>query len=202
MITTLIFDLGNVLVKVNHKLLIETLKNAFDNRITFDELKTFLSSSPNLYAYQIGSIDSDQFHRGLQKELNFQIAKDTLKKYWQEILDAIDENVALLPILKQHYKLAIISDTNPWHVDFIREKFNIFEHFRELIFSYEVHLMKPDPQIFELTMKCLESEPETCVYIDDLEHNVEAARQLNMHGIHYKTHPQLVRELRGFEVKF
>lgn len=201
MISTVIFDLGNVLVKVKHKGLLQHLKNELDNRISLDELKALFMSSPACKSYQIGSINSDQFYEQIKRELKLQLSKDIFKKCWQDILGLIDQNVSLLPILKRNYKLAIISDTNPWHIDIIGEKFEIFNYFQVLIFSYDVHLTKPDPRIFRLAMQRTDSEPENCVYIDDLEQNIEAAKKLNMHGILYKTHSELVHELQNLEIK-
>lgn len=57
--------------------------------------------------------------------------------------------------------------------------------FETLVISGEVGLRKPDPEIYLLTAKRLDLPPEECVFIDDLDRNVEAAEQVGMLGIHH-----------------
>ena len=45
--------------------------------------------------------------------------------------------------------------------------------------------MKPERRIYEHALKNLAVRPEECVYIDDIEKYVEAARKLGINGIHY-----------------
>ncbi len=55
--------------------------------------------------------------------------------------------------------------------------------FDDLVISGEVGLRKPDPAIYRLAAERLAVAPEDCVFVDDLERNVEVARELGMIGI-------------------
>lgn len=55
--------------------------------------------------------------------------------------------------------------------------------FDDLVISGEVGLRKPDPAIYRLAAERLAVPPDACVFIDDLERNVEVARELGMVGI-------------------
>jgi putative hydrolase of the HAD superfamily len=51
--------------------------------------------------------------------------------------------------------------------------------------SSEVGIRKPDPRIYQITLERMGGlAPERAVFLDDFETNVEAARQLGLHGIH------------------
>jgi putative hydrolase of the HAD superfamily len=54
--------------------------------------------------------------------------------------------------------------------------------FDVIVRSDEVRLRKPDPEIYRLTARRLEVEPNECVYVDDLLQNVEGARAVGMHA--------------------
>ena len=54
------------------------------------------------------------------------------------------------------------------------------------IFSYEVKMIKPDPAIYKCLIERYGLVPEECIFIDDLEENVEAAKELGIHGIVFK----------------
>ena len=56
--------------------------------------------------------------------------------------------------------------------------------FDVLIDSSEVGIRKPDPRIFQMALEKLGGvSPERSLFLDDLETNVEAARQMGIHGV-------------------
>ena len=54
-----------------------------------------------------------------------------------------------------------------------------FDHYS---YSCDLNSMKPDARIYEHTLQALNVEPRNALFIDDREVNVDAARQLGMHG--------------------
>ena len=58
-------------------------------------------------------------------------------------------------------------------------------HFDDLVLSGEVGLRKPDPAIYRLAAQRLGVRPDDCVFVDDLERNVEVASELGMVGVHH-----------------
>lgn len=57
------------------------------------------------------------------------------------------------------------------------------DHFDVTVISGEVGLRKPDPAIYELAVERLGVPPHACAFVDDLERNVEVARELGMFGV-------------------
>jgi putative hydrolase of the HAD superfamily len=51
------------------------------------------------------------------------------------------------------------------------------------IFSCDVHLAKPDRKIYELLCKKYDLIPQDCVFVDDRQDNVEAAREYGMAAV-------------------
>ena len=58
------------------------------------------------------------------------------------------------------------------------------ELFDVVVDSSVVGLRKPDPRIYELTCERLGLPPEECIFVDDLECNVEAAAALGIEVVH------------------
>lgn len=56
------------------------------------------------------------------------------------------------------------------------------------VISGEVGLRKPDPAIFHHTLTALGTLPAQTVFVDDLQHNVDAARAVGLHGILHTDH--------------
>lgn len=63
------------------------------------------------------------------------------------------------------------------------------------IFSGDVKIIKPEPEIYYLLQTRYQLEPAQTVFIDDLLDNVKAARSLGWQGIHFESALQLQAEL-------
>ena len=78
---------------------------------------------------------------------------------------------------------------------FAQRRFEFLRWFRAIFLSAEVRLVKPDPQIFRLFCEKFALAPERIIYIDDLQHNVDAARTVGMHAIRFNDPVSLRQEL-------
>ncbi|MEI8409233.1 MULTISPECIES: HAD family hydrolase [unclassified Kribbella] len=67
--------------------------------------------------------------------------------------------------------------------------------FDDIVISGEVGLRKPEPEIFLLAARRLDLKAEECVFIDDLELNVQAANALGMTGILHTSYDETLRAL-------
>ena len=79
-----------------------------------------------------------------------------------------------------------------------QRRFEFLKWFRAIFLSAEVRLVKPDPRIFRRFCERFALRPEQIVYIDDLQHNVEAARRIGMRGIRFSDPASLREELVQF----
>lgn len=68
------------------------------------------------------------------------------------------------------------------------------------ILSYKEHLIKPEPEIYQLLLKRYGLKAEESVFLDDTLKNVEAAEEQGIHGIHFLTKEQAEEELRKIGV--
>jgi len=64
------------------------------------------------------------------------------------------------------------------------------------LFSGDVQLVKPEPEIFALLETRYVLEPGRTIFIDDVAGNVAAARSRGWHGIHFESPTQLQGQLR------
>ena len=62
--------------------------------------------------------------------------------------------------------------------------------------SAEAGVMKPDARIFQLALEKLGIAPSESVFLDDFPENVEAARAVGMHAIHFTWPEQALKELQ------
>lgn len=117
---------------------------------------------------------------------------------WHETVgEPIAESVDMLRSLRRNgvrtFALTNFSaETYPLAV----ARFPFLTEFDGTIVSGEERVVKPDPEIYHRLMRRYAIMPARAVFIDDRLENVEAARRLGLHGIHF-VDPLAVRaELR------
>lgn len=106
-------------------------------------------------------------------------------------------NPALTQFLVQmrpRYKLATIC--NGGSREAMNRKFRLHELMDLMVFDEEEGVAKPDAQIYLRTLLRLGVEPAEAVFVDDKVENVEAARHLGMHSIHFQRTEQALAEIQ------
>lgn len=83
--------------------------------------------------------------------------------------------------------------SNSWGADYPREGWD--ELFDGVVISGEVGMRKPEEGIFRHALDLIGLEAHQCVFIDDIEANINAARRLGIHGIHHTEPAATLAEL-------
>ena len=99
-------------------------------------------------------------------------------------------------------KVGLLSNMHPDMVRHCRNQFAWLKSFDFVTFSGEVSLIKPDPKIYEHTLRGLRVTAQEALFLDDREINIRAARSLGIATIHFQSVAQLRSELqaRGFAI--
>ncbi len=63
------------------------------------------------------------------------------------------------------------------------------------VFSCDVKVIKPDPEIYKILFEKYSLTPAECVFIDDNPANIEAAKTLGMQAVHFTSYEQAKKEL-------
>jgi putative hydrolase of the HAD superfamily len=122
-----------------------------------------------------------------------------------EHLEPIPGTLDLLSQLKQltlngrALRLYFLSNMSAPYARTLERKFEFLQWFDGGIFSGDVHLIKPEPAIYQLLQDRYGLDPAQTVFIDDLMGNVQAAQALGWQGIHFESAVQLRRDLAAFE---
>ena len=93
-----------------------------------------------------------------------------------------DELIDFIIKSRASYKTALLSNVSAviWNY-YTPEMLNKLFDVQAL--SYQEGMMKPDHRIYQLTCNRLGVQPDECVFTDDNQANVIAAREVGMHGI-------------------
>jgi putative hydrolase of the HAD superfamily len=85
--------------------------------------------------------------------------------------------------------------SNSWGVSYGYPRHLFPELFDAVVISAEVGMRKPEERIFLLATELIGLEPAECVFIDDIEENVAAARAAGLIGVHHTTARETAEQL-------
>ena len=183
-ISTVFFDLGNVLIDFDpHLMLFHFEKISHKKRA---DLEKILSDFPPWHAYELGKTTTDDFIASLKNELDLFGKKEEIEHACCAIFTLNSQMVSILLALKKRYKLALISNTCHMHFNYLSNQYPIFHLFDKILLSHEVNLKKPDTKIFLKALESMGSKPDESVFIDDILSHIEAAKKCGMKAIHFK----------------
>jgi putative hydrolase of the HAD superfamily len=179
MIRTLLFDLGDVLVKLDFD---RAYRAAAKLRAgSPEEVRRLLHEADLAGPYERGEIDSTEFHRRCDSLLGLGLDFEAFSGLWGDMF-AQDELVSpsFVEALGRNYRLAILSNTNPLHHAWLLPRYPVLDLFSQAILSFEVGAMKPSATIYDAALKATGSRAEECFFTDDREENIEGARALGI----------------------
>lgn len=200
-IKTVIFDLGGVLIDWNPEFVyLEVFKNDrekmqwfFDNICTSDWNENQDAGYPLAKATE-------------ERVALFPEHEELIRMFygrWEEMLgDAIEDTVQILKKLIDSKQFQVVALTNWSHETFpvALEKFDFLHWFEGILVSGEEKTRKPFKDIYELTLERFNIVAEQSVFIDDNLRNINAAKEMGINTIHFKSPEQLKEELKDFDI--
>ena len=134
-----------------------------------------------------GRITAEDFRRELSLLVGRELSMDDCYQAWHGYVDHVPKRnlEAILSLRARGYKVCLLSNTNPFMMqwadnDFDGEGHPIGYFFDAMYLSYECQAMKPRREIFEMMLKGQQAQPEETLFVDDGPRNVEAAKTLGM----------------------
>lgn len=96
---------------------------------------------------------------------------------------------------REDIRLYFLSNMPEPYARSLQQRHDFLQCFDGGMFSGDVQLIKPEAAIFRMLASRYALDPGSTVFIDDLPANVQAARALGWHGIHFESPEQLARSL-------
>lgn len=192
--TAVLFDIGNVFVEWDPRLLYQQL---IDDP---DELEYFLSDVVTL-EWHTEHDRGRPFARGAeilsQRFPEYQDLITAFDKRWSETIGPVMQGTVdvMTKLLEQGIKVYGLTNFSAEKWPEFCRNYDFTDHFEGVVVSGEEKLVKPDPRIFQIAISRFKLDPELTVYVDDRLENVLAAEQLDMIGHHFTDSASLKRSL-------
>jgi putative hydrolase of the HAD superfamily len=201
-IKAIIFDLGNVLLDFDHRIAAERISKFSDK--ASDEIFNLFFDSHLTGLFEEGKVSPQQFFSQVKEMLHLKIDYDEFVPIWNEIFFFTEKNLGVYNLaheLKNCHRLALLSNINILHFEYVKKTFPVFGAFHTLITSFEMGVRKPESQIYKKTLQVLDASPQETFYTDDRPELIKGARDLGIRGFVFKGLKQLKNDLLDSGIK-
>ena len=198
MIKNLLFDFGGVIIPLSPETAMERfealgIKDARQRLGAYGQQGIFRQAED-------GSIDAEGFQRALGKLAQEQghdfgdrepyFTFEQCRWAWTGYAKYVDQvRLQNLLRLKESYQVILLSNTNPFMMDwadsteFSGDGHPIGYYFHKTYYSYQLKDYKPSNTIFQKVLDDAGIRAEETLFLDDGQHNVEAARRVGLHAL-------------------
>lgn len=152
--------------------------------------------------FERGIITPEQFRERVRQHIGKDICDQDIDDAWNALLlDIPKERIKVLEQVKNNYDIFLLSNSNEIHYDIyvrdlqLRFGYREFDQlFHKAYFSFDLHLSKPNVEIFEFVLNQHNLIPEETLFIDDTLMHIEAAQKTGLKTYHL-VKPERIREL-------
>lgn len=189
-IKNIIFDFGGVIMDLHIQRVMDEFLALGGSKDLFP--KQYSQFEGIFQLIDRGEMPIPQFYDAVREQGHIPHAtNEQIRNAWLSLLGPIqDKRFRALSKLKERYSLYILSNANAIHWDYIESTLmryhgeDVNKWFRRIFLSYEMHLEKPEPEIYQTVVREAGIIPQQTLFIDDSELNTSAAAALGFHVLH------------------
>ncbi|MAJ51529.1 MAG: hypothetical protein CMB82_07940 [Flammeovirgaceae bacterium] len=201
-IETIIFDLGEVIIDLDSKRVIDQFQKYSDK--SAKDIIRLISKSQDLVDYEMGKITDTDFCQVVNELLSTELSQTSFEAIWNSFLGNISlDKLHLMLELKKQFKVLILSNTNPIHQrafdrrvgELIPSKM-MSEIVHEAYYSHELGLRKPDLLIYKKVIDLQNLNPTKTLFFDDRIENIIVAQDCGIQAIQVTYSEQILDQLK------
>ncbi len=198
--TTVIFDLGGVLIDWNPRYLFRKIFGA--DEAAMEHFLTHVCNQHWNERQDEGRTFADAVKEAIARHPAHEPHIRAYQERWVETLGGpLNDTVDILTAL--HGRQVPLYALTNWSAETFHHaesRFPFLGHFKGIVVSGVEKLIKPDPRIYRLLLDRYGVPAEAAVYVDDNPKNAQAATDLGLHGIHFTGAKALRSELEKLDL--
>lgn len=199
-IENIVFDVGNVLVKFGWE---DYLKSFGFPKEKYEKIADAVFRSQTWNERDRSDFPEKEYvNRMVESAPEYEADIREVMRRSSECIKEMDYAQTWTKYLKEKgYHLYILSNYSTYMLEQTKKNMSFLKNMDGEIFSCDVKVIKPEPEIFQLLIERYQLNPQKTVFLDDRADNCEAAVQAGMKAIIFKDFKQAVAELEKFGVK-
>ena len=152
--------------------------------------------------HEKGEVSDAVFFAGLRSSLGIEISDAQFIEGWNAIFVGEMPGInQLLARAATRLPLYAFSNTNAPHVaHFSGQYAEVLGHFREIFLSSTIGLRKPDAEAYDHVVQAIGVPAERIVFFDDLDENIDGARQRGLKAVLVRSPGDVARALEALGI--
>lgn len=199
-IENIIFDFGGVILDIDPQLTInELIKLGYHSKEKLNSKDFYLNV---IRKFERGIYTPEIFRDKLRDYLQLELTDQQVDDAWNALLfDIPRERIEVIEKVKKNYPIFLLSNSNEIHYDLyvrdlqLRFGYREFDElFNKSYFSFDLHMCKPDPDVYSFVIYQEHLNPAHTLFVDDREENLEGARKVGLRT-YLLTEPERIRDI-------
>ncbi len=181
---TLLFDMGNVLLRFNPK---ELLAHYTDDQTQQERIHQALFTSL-WFELDLGIRETNDILTDVYQDLSSddRVVVESLMRDWFMHMSVIQPMEELIEELKARgFKLILCSNASMQFYAY-QHHFNVLQNFDAHVISAKIQKVKPHKEFFDHVLTTYHLTASDCIFVDDLIQNIEGAQQVGLITYHFK----------------
>lgn len=177
-ISTLIFDFGDVFINLDKD-------GAMENALRLFKVNAFDEAMLNInIEYETGKISTSHFINFYTEKFPYLNENDIIEAWNYILRDFPKYRLDFIQKLASDakYRLILLSNTNHLHIEYIKTHVPFYEDFKACFYQFylsqEIHLRKPNTDIFQFVLQENNIIAQNCLFIDDTKANTDTAKEM------------------------
>jgi len=151
---------------------------------------------------ETGRISEEAFLEALARELEAQLGRKVdMREFGEQYFEHLHPNERLIGYMRElrgrGYRMAICTNNVKEWEERWRAMLPVEEIFDVVVDSAFVGTRKPERRIYEITLERLGVQASAALFVDDVERNCNAARELGLTAVQFKSTDQVIEEIEG-----
>lgn len=196
-ISNVIFDIGNVIVRWDPRLIVE--RTFGEERASDDFIQSIFPGEGIWLPLNRGEISAREAMRRYQQKLDLTV--EETDRLWFQILETMEPVSGTIELMDTLQKLGIrlfaLSDNVHEIVTHLKSTYDFWRYFDDAVISAEVGMLKPETEIYLHLLTNFAIKAEETVFFDDVPKNVEGANSVGIKGILFSTADKAAADLQN-----
>ena len=199
-IKAVIFDVGGVLIRTINRNVRQSLEKQMG--LSPGESEQLVFGGEMGAAAQLGKISAQDLWAWVGKQLG--LDDEGVNLFKEEFFGGDQLDTSLVNYIRalhtSGYQTAIISNAMDDLNSVVTDLYPMADAFDLIVGSAYEGIMKPDAAIFERTLERLGRHPDETIFVDDFAHNIEGAKAVGMHGVHFIPNTNVEAEFASYGI--
>jgi putative hydrolase of the HAD superfamily len=155
-----------------------------------------------LFELEKGELTEALFLERIADELEPELGhRPEMHRFSEIYFEALEPNPPMIELMRElkgrGLRMALLTNNVREWEPLWRSIVPIDALFEVVVDSAFVGCRKPDPEIYKITLERIGLAGNECLFVDDVEVNCEAARELGMTAVHFRANEQAIEEIRA-----